>query len=251
MEAEIKQTGPCRRVLEVRAGWDDVKEDYEEVLAEYLQAGIPGFRPGKAPAGIIERRFSKELVEEAANRCTRRLFHQAVEEHGLGLVGLVEIPEIELVKDEGLSFNAELEVAPEFDMPDFRSFRKDGDGDPRDQLSRYLLDNAPMPVPGSLTEEELRSADAEPVDTRDEEQRREAEDRVRLLLILNRIAREEGIDVDERGVDERIETMAGEYGLTPAQLRAELEPGGGLRRLRTFLLVERTLDYILELTAGK
>ncbi len=251
MEATFKQTGPCRRVLEVRAGWDEVKEDYEEALAEYRQAGIPGFRPGKAPVGIIERRFGKELAAEAGNRCARRLFHQAVEEHGLGLVGLVEIPEIELVKDDGLSFKTEFDVAPEFDTPDFRSFRPGGDGDPRDQLSRYLLDSAPMPVPGSLTEEQLKSGQAEPVDAPDEEQRREAEDRVRLLLILNKIARQEGIEMDERDVDERIETMAVEYTLTPGQLRAELEPGGGLRRLRTFLLAERTLDYILGLTAGK
>ena len=69
---------------------------------------------------------------------------------------------------------------------------------------------------------------------------------MRLLLILKKIARTEGIEVDERDVELRIAAKAREFDTTPAQLKAELEQGGGYLRLREMLLAESTLGYLLE-----
>ena len=66
------------------------------------------------------------------------------------------------------------------------------------------------------------------------------------MLILKRIAREEGIEVEEADVDRRIEEKAAEFGARPETLRADLEQGGGRARLKDLLLAENVLGYLLE-----
>jgi hypothetical protein len=66
------------------------------------------------------------------------------------------------------------------------------------------------------------------------------------MVILKRIARQEGIEVDEGDVTRRIAEKASEFGTTIQGLRAELEEGGGMARLRDMLLAESTLEYLIE-----
>ena len=73
-----------------------------------------------------------------------------------------------------------------------------------------------------------------------------ATDRIKLMLILKQIARQEGIEVDEADVNNRIAEKAKEFGTTIKSLQKELEKGGGLQRLRDMLIAESTLDYLLE-----
>ena len=73
-----------------------------------------------------------------------------------------------------------------------------------------------------------------------------ASERIRLMLILKQIARQEGIEVDETDVNNRIAEKAEEFGTTKKALQAELEKGGGMERLREMLLAESTLEYLVE-----
>jgi FKBP-type peptidyl-prolyl cis-trans isomerase (trigger factor) len=73
-------------------------------------------------------------------------------------------------------------------------------------------------------------------------------DRIKLMVILKQIAEREGIEVDERDVDNRIAGKAREFGATAKGLKKELEERGGMTRLRDLLLAESTLEYLLERT---
>jgi FKBP-type peptidyl-prolyl cis-trans isomerase (trigger factor) len=75
-----------------------------------------------------------------------------------------------------------------------------------------------------------------------------ARQRVKLLLILQQIAEAEGIEVDSRDVDDRIELLASQGESSAQSLRRELEQKGGLERLQLFLLAEVTMDFILDLS---
>jgi FKBP-type peptidyl-prolyl cis-trans isomerase (trigger factor) len=70
--------------------------------------------------------------------------------------------------------------------------------------------------------------------------------RVKLMLILKRIAREEGIQVEEADVEQRIAEKEEAFGTKADILKTELEKGGGIPRLRDLLLAESTLEYLLE-----
>jgi trigger factor len=69
---------------------------------------------------------------------------------------------------------------------------------------------------------------------------------VRLMLILKRIARKEGIDISEEDVEKRIKEKAAEFGTDADFLKAEFQKGGGIAKLWSMLVAERTLEYLIE-----
>ena len=69
MQVTSKVEGPCRKSLQISVPADDVQQGYTKMLTEYKKyATIPGFRPGKAPQSLIEKRFAKEILKELRER---------------------------------------------------------------------------------------------------------------------------------------------------------------------------------------
>ena len=65
MNVQITDTNETRKVLTVTLDQGEVSAEYQTLLGEFAkQVSLPGFRPGKAPAAMIEKRFAKELKEE-------------------------------------------------------------------------------------------------------------------------------------------------------------------------------------------
>ncbi len=74
--------------------------------------------------------------------------------------------------------------------------------------------------------------------------------RVKLMVILDQIAEAEGIQLPDNAVDARIEKMAAETGVRPAELRRQLGEDG-VSRLGSLLCAEQTLDYLLANSAER
>jgi FKBP-type peptidyl-prolyl cis-trans isomerase (trigger factor) len=139
---------------------------------------------------------------------------------------------------------------PEIALPDISNLKIDAGGtDLRDQISQRLLDVVAFKMPDGLVRNELAIDGIAGGDPQSPEWKA-AEERVRLMLVLKRIARQEGIEVEEADVNNRIAEKAEEFGTSTDGLKEELAKGGGLGRLRDMLLAERTLDYLIEKVRG-
>jgi trigger factor len=118
---EVKNGGPCRKVLQVQAGWDEVGTDYEQVLDAFVrQVQIPGFRKGKAPRGMVEKRYQKAIVEEARDHLTGKLYRQAIEQEQLHPLAVVDVSDISLTRGESFAMKVTVDVPPEFSLPRYR-----------------------------------------------------------------------------------------------------------------------------------
>lgn len=237
------------RCLSIEAPWDEIAADYQDLVARYAAiVRLPGFRPGKAPRGAIEQHCHKELMAELSARTVRRLGREAVREAGVEALGSLEASEIECGKGEPFRARVRYLPMPEFVLPELADLVTAENGtDPRDRIARRLLELVPFELPAELVRQELdRDGLAESAPGTKAWQA--AAERIRLMVILKRIARQEGIEVDERDVTQRIVEKAEEFGESPKVLRAELEGGGGMARLQEMLLAESTLDYLLETT---
>jgi trigger factor len=123
VKSTVETLSPTRVRLAVEVPFDEltpsVQRAYKKVAG---QVRIPGFRPGKAPASIIDQRVGRGVVlEEAMQDAVPRAYADAVEETGAKVIGQ---PEIEVTKlDDGdlLAFTAEVDVRPEFDLPEIDS----------------------------------------------------------------------------------------------------------------------------------
>lgn len=235
-----------RKTLSVEADWSELVPDYEDIVAGYSKVRLSGFRPGRVPRAVIEKRFRREIKDDLAHRCVQRLGRDAVREAGIEALGPVEGETIECEKDKPFRFQIRFQPMPEVALPDINSLKIDAGGaDPRDQISRRLLDLVSFEVPDILVRDEL-ALDSIDVGGPGSAEWKEASDRIRLMLILRRIAGQEGIEVEEADVSNRIAKKAKEFGISKEGLKEELAKGGGLERLRYMLLAESTLDYLIE-----
>ena len=141
---------------------------------------------------------------------------------------------------------------PEFDLPDLNTLLNgESDKDPRDRISLRLLELVSFDVPDGFVKDEL-AVDGEGDVDLESTPWQAARDRIRLMLILKQIAKQEGIEVDQRDVDNRIAEKAEEFGATIKELKAELALGDGLQRLKEMLLAESVLGYLTEInTTGE
>ncbi|MDR2973337.1 MAG: trigger factor, partial [Propionibacteriaceae bacterium] len=86
------------------------------------QVSIPGFRKGHVPAAMIDARVGRGAVlSEAVNAILPQVYAEAVESNHLTPLGRPDIEMTKLEDGELAEFTAEVDVAPQFDLPDFSS----------------------------------------------------------------------------------------------------------------------------------
>jgi trigger factor len=106
---------PCQRELTVEVPADIVKSETEQLLKRYARvARIPGFRKGKAPAGIIRQRFAEDIKSELVEQLVPRYFREEVKKQGLSPVSQPRVTDLHVHEGEPLKFTARFEVFPEF-----------------------------------------------------------------------------------------------------------------------------------------
>jgi FKBP-type peptidyl-prolyl cis-trans isomerase (trigger factor) len=110
-----------------------------------------------------------------------------------------------------------------------------------------LLEETEIDIPEEMVREELSFGGDEESEPGDRTWS-DAEARVRLLLILGEIARRDGIEIDDRDIEERIARIAESRGTDVSSMKSFMLRGGGLSRLSAFILAERTLDYLIDMT---
>jgi FKBP-type peptidyl-prolyl cis-trans isomerase (trigger factor) len=235
-----------RKTLSIAAQWEQVATDYDDIVNEYSKVRIPGFRSGKAPLYIVEKQFQREIMNELSQRCSMRLGREALSQAGAAPMGPIEITEIECRKGKPFRFVARFSPMPEIELPDLGSFTiPDNGNNPRDLISNRLLELVRFNVPDELIRMEIGSEVGND-SSKESMEWKAAANRIKLMLILKRIARQEGIEVDEADVRRRIEEKVVEFGVNPEALKAELNKGGGRQRLKDMLLAESTLDFMIE-----
>ncbi len=118
MKIEVEDAGKCRKHVHVEASAEKIQPEYDRLVQEYRKvARIPGFRKGRAPAEVIEKRFYKDILENTKQNLLPRIYREAVDEKEMAPVAVVDVSNESIGKDEGLSFDFTIDVAPEFKLP--------------------------------------------------------------------------------------------------------------------------------------
>src|SRR5439155_20141444 len=117
----VEDAGSCRKLLKVAVDAQEVATQRQTVAKEFQKvARIPGFRPGHAPIAMIEKRFAREIQEDVQRRTIPESYRQAVSENKLHVVTTPEIDKVEFADGKPLLYEAKLEVAPDFTLPQYK-----------------------------------------------------------------------------------------------------------------------------------
>ncbi len=121
MNVKTDQAGACRLLVDVSLGADEIKEDYNQVVAVFSRgASIPGFRPGKAPRAMVETRYRKQIQKELQDVVLPRAYREVLEQEKLQPVALIDVRNLEIGADTGMQFSLVLDVPPTFKLPKYR-----------------------------------------------------------------------------------------------------------------------------------
>ncbi|HUJ22698.1 MAG TPA: trigger factor [Bryobacteraceae bacterium] len=111
----------CRHSLEISVPVDTVESETERVVSTFQQrAKLPGFRPGKAPPGLIRKQFEGDIRQKVLENLVPKFLERELEKHDLRIVGTPDISDVHFHHGEPLRFKAEFEVFPEIELKDYR-----------------------------------------------------------------------------------------------------------------------------------
>jgi trigger factor len=111
----------CKHALDITIPVAEVDQETERAaVAIQGKARLPGFRPGKAPLSIVKTRFAGDIRQEVLDALVPRFLQAAVEKDNLQLVGRPAITDVHFHSGEPLRFKAEFEVAPTFELGEYR-----------------------------------------------------------------------------------------------------------------------------------
>ncbi|MFT4200088.1 trigger factor [Gordonia sp. (in: high G+C Gram-positive bacteria)] len=121
MKSSVEQLTPTRVKLNVEIPFEELSSEFEGAYAALAQqVRIPGFRPGKAPAKLIEARVGRDAVlAQVVNDVIPVKYSEAVEEADLKVISNPEIDVAEIVDGQPVKFTAEVDIRPEIKLPDY------------------------------------------------------------------------------------------------------------------------------------
>jgi trigger factor len=121
MKTAVESLGPTRVRLTVEVPFDELQPSVDEAYKKIArQVRIQGFRPGKVPPPVIDRRVGRAAVlEEAVNDALPQFYGRAIEENSVAIVGRPDLEVTEFTDGGQLAFTAEVDVRPDIELPAF------------------------------------------------------------------------------------------------------------------------------------
>jgi trigger factor len=121
VKSDLETLNPTRVKLTVEVPFEELKPSLDAAYRKIgAQVTIPGFRKGKVPPRVIDQRFGRATVlDEAVNEALPKFYGEALEANDVSPLGQPEVDVTSFEDGQQLTFTAEVDVRPEFDLPDY------------------------------------------------------------------------------------------------------------------------------------
>lgn len=124
IQMEVRSVQPCRREFDFTVPAEAIKSETAKTLADFARAvSVPGFRQGKAPLGMLRTKYASDIKEELQRRIIYAAYEMASGDKSLDIVtcGVEGEPALEF--DKEFKFTLGADVAPEFELGDYKSIK--------------------------------------------------------------------------------------------------------------------------------
>ncbi len=122
-KVDVAEAGMLKKKVTITISRERIDAKRDEMFGELSSsAQVPGFRIGRAPRRLLEKRFGKEVGEDVRNSLIGESIGDAIEKSDLKTIGEpdLDLDKIEMPETGELEFSFEVEVAPEFDLPELK-----------------------------------------------------------------------------------------------------------------------------------
>src|SRR6058998_3007712 len=115
MDIEItpKKTDGLERLIEVKVPAATVQDEENKAAQRYAASvRLPGFRPGKAPAAMVRKRFKDAIRQQVLETLVQEAFKEVMEREKLDVAAQPHVHDVKFEDDKPLTFELHLEVRP-------------------------------------------------------------------------------------------------------------------------------------------
>ncbi len=120
MDVQVVESGPCRRTLTIKVPPERIRSQLEQMFqAAAGQVRMKGFRSGKVPRKVLEKKFGDSIRADAKERIVNESFREALESKELRMVGEPEVEGIDetpIDPTATLEFTVHVDIAPQFEL---------------------------------------------------------------------------------------------------------------------------------------
>ena len=161
-KVEISDVGPCKKHIRVTVERPAIEKRFEEKYTELVRGGqenqVPGFRPGKAPRKIIERKYRTVVEQQVRQQVLMASLEQLATDNQISPLAPPDLnpDNLEIPKEGPFIYEFDIEVRPDFDLPSYkglflrRPVKTITEADVRNELKRVLEpDGQLIPKEGS------------------------------------------------------------------------------------------------------
>ncbi|MBM4054269.1 MAG: trigger factor [Planctomycetes bacterium] len=125
MNLIIEDAGPCKKLLKFEIPKETIESEFEKKTQEACSAvQLPGFRKGRAPRKLVEKRFGTQIKEDVKQTIISESYEKALEENKIEPVGNPkfdpDFESLDLEIGKSLSFGVTLEVLPVFEVNQYK-----------------------------------------------------------------------------------------------------------------------------------
>jgi trigger factor len=117
----ISDAGPSKKKVEIEIPAETIHEKLDEKYKELRrEAVLPGFRKGRAPVRLLEKRFGTDVSKQVKLELMAKASEAALKDNNINYLQdpNIDPDKVELPEDGPMKFDFEVEVRPEFDLPE-------------------------------------------------------------------------------------------------------------------------------------
>ena len=113
VKTSVEAKENCVRVLDIEVPAEEVNKEIEKIFDETKRsAEVPGFRPGRAPRKVLEKRFGKHIRQTAIDGAVAESLEDALKSEGLSAINEPDIQDVSFEANEPLKYRAVIEIPP-------------------------------------------------------------------------------------------------------------------------------------------
>lgn len=117
IQVQLEDLSSVKKRLRVEIPAENASREFDRVAEEYRDhARLPGFRPGKAPVGLVKRHYIKDIRDQVVRSLLPKAYEQALQEVALKPLTEPDVEPVDFKEGTPLTFVAEFEVRPKIEL---------------------------------------------------------------------------------------------------------------------------------------
>jgi trigger factor len=121
---DVKNLESCGKEVKIQVPGKEVSSAFEKTVSMFRQhVNVPGFRLGKAPKGLLLKKYGKEVEDQVRQDIFKAAMQTLLEDEANTPITQPEIEQSDIKVSQDFSITLKYDVLPKFELPNYKSLK--------------------------------------------------------------------------------------------------------------------------------